>query len=237
MRGQACRTNDAPETGLRVLLIEDDPLTRELLATALSGNGYEVHAEADGSRVERVAATFRPDIGLIDMKLGDGVDGLTVARRLRSAESFPFLFLTGESATEVVVSGFEVGADDYVVKPFAMAELLVRMQAVLRRSGRMGRKLFQVANLVVDQDAHSVTRSGQPIELTRREFSLLATFCRHPGVVLSKVQLLTQVWGFEHYDLNVVEVHMSALRRKLEEHGPRLIHTVRNVGYVLRPSA
>jgi DNA-binding response OmpR family regulator len=220
-----------------VLLIEDDPLTREVLAAALRGTGYEVHAEADGARVERVAATFRPDVALIDMHLGENVDGLTVARRLRASESIPFLFLTGDDAGESVLAGYDAGCEDYVVKPFVMAELLARMRVVLRSHGRKGRTVFRAADLVVDQDAHTATRAGQVLDLTPREFALLSAFCRHPGIVLSKLQLLTQVWGFEHYDLNVVEVHMSALRRKLEAHGVRVIHTVRNVGYVLRATS
>ena len=222
-------------TRLRVLLIEDDPLVREVLSAALVGAGYEVQAEADGSRVERAVAMFLPDMALIDLHLGDGVNGITVARRLRAAKEIPFVFLTGAAGIEDVLAAFDVGGDDYVVKPFVMAEVLVRMRAVLRRWGRIGRSVLQVSDLVIDMEAHSAVRAGQVIDLTHREFSLLATLAQHPGIVLSKLQLLTQVWGFEHYDLNLVEVHICALRRKLEEHGHRLIHTVRGVGYVLRP--
>jgi len=222
------------DRGLRVLLVEDDPLTREVLSAALVGTGFEVHAEPDGARVERAAATFRPDIALIDMRLGDGVDGITVARRLKGTDDFPLLFLTSASAIEDVLAAYDVGGDDYIVKPFVMAELVARMRAVLRRTGREGRSVFELGDLRIDADAHSVVRSGQAIELTHREFALLIEMCRHPGMVLSKLQLLTNVWGFEQYDLNVVEVHVSALRRKLEEHGPRVIHTVRNAGYVFR---
>ena len=222
------------DRGLRVLLVEDDPLTREVLSAALVGTGFEVHAEPDGSRVERAAATFRPDIALIDMRLGDGVDGITVARRLKGTDDFPLLFLTSASAIEDVLAAYDVGGDDYIVKPFVMAELVARMRAVLRRTGREGRSVFELGDLRIDADAHSVVRAGQAVELTHREFALLIEMCRHPGMVLSKLQLLTNVWGFEQYDLNVVEVHVSALRRKLEEHGPRVIHTVRNAGYVFR---
>jgi two-component system, OmpR family, response regulator len=222
-------------TGLRVLLVEDDPLVREVLSAALAGAGYDVQAEADGSRVERAVATFLPDIALIDLHLGDSVNGITVARRLRATKEIPFVFLTGATGIEDVLSAFDVGGDDYVVKPFVMAELLVRMKAVLRRWGRIGRSVLQIGDLVIDMEAHSAVRAGGPIDLTHREFSLLATLAQHPGIVLSKVQLLTQVWGFEHYDLNLVEVHICALRRKLEEQGGRLIHTVRGVGYVMRP--
>ncbi|MGH8974162.1 MAG: response regulator transcription factor [Acidimicrobiia bacterium] len=225
----------ASQEGLRVLLVEDDAFTREVLASALAGAGYEVHTEPDGSRVERIASTFCPDIALIDMHLGDSVNGITVARRLRAAKEVPFLFLTAATGIDDVLGAFEAGGDDYVVKPFVMAELLARMRAVLRRFGRTGRTVLQVSDLLVDIEAHSAVRAGEPLDLTHREFSLLAMLARHPGIVLSKLQLLTEVWGFEHYDLNVVEVHISALRRKIEERGPRLIHTVRAVGYVLRP--
>jgi two-component system, OmpR family, response regulator len=222
-------------TGLRVLLVEDDPLVREVLAAALEGAGYDVRTETDGSRIERAVTTFLPDIALLDLNLGDSVNGITVARRLRATKEIPFLFLTAATGIEDVLAAFDAGGDDYVVKPFVMAELLVRMRAVLRRWGRVGRSVLQVGDLVIDMEAHSAVRGGAVIDLTHREFSLLATLAQHPGIVLSKVQLLTQVWGFEHYDLNLVEVHICALRRKLEDHGSRLIHTVRGVGYVLRP--
>jgi DNA-binding response OmpR family regulator len=227
----------ASATRLRVLLVDDDPLVREVLAAALEGAGYEVHTEIDGTRVERAVSTFLPDIALLDLHLGDGVNGITVARRLRSTKEIPFVFLTGAGDIDDVLAGFDVGGDDYVVKPFVMAELLVRMQAVLRRWGRVGNSVLQIGDLVIDMGAHSAVRAGRTIDLTHREFSLLATLAQHPGIVLSKVQLLTQVWGFEHYDLNLVEVHICALRRKLEEQGRRLIHTVRGVGYVLRPDS
>jgi two-component system OmpR family response regulator len=223
------------DIGLRVLVVEDDPLTREMLSAALSGSGYDVHAEPDGSRIEKAATNFRPDIALIDLHLGTGVDGITVARRLHATDDIPLLFLTAASGIDDVLAAFDVGGDDYVVKPFAMAELLARMGAVLRRTGRNGRTVFEVGDLVVDVSAHIASRAGEAMDLTHREFSLLATLARHPGIVLSRVQLLTEVWGFDQYDPNVVEVHISALRRKLEERGSRLIQTVRGVGYVLRP--
>jgi two-component system OmpR family response regulator len=219
---------------LRVLLIEDDPLTREVLGGALVGAGYHVHAEADGRRVERIAGMFRPHIALIDMHLGDSVDGITVAKRLRSTDSVPLLFINA-AAVDDVLATFDAGGDDYVVKPFVMAELLFRMKAILHRSGRQGRRVLEVADLVVDEGAHAAVRAGTMLELTHREFEILTTLCHHRGVVLSKSQLLAKVWGFDQYDPNVIEVHISALRRKLEAEGTRLIHTVRGVGYVLRP--
>ncbi|HET9772359.1 MAG TPA: response regulator transcription factor, partial [Acidimicrobiia bacterium] len=138
------------DRGLRVLLVEDDALTREILAAALAGSGFDVHAEPDGTRVERAAATFKPDIALIDMRLGDGVDGIGVARRLKGTDDFPLLFLTSATAIEDVLAAYDVGGDDYIVKPFVMAELVARMRAVLRRSGREGRTVFQLGDLRVD---------------------------------------------------------------------------------------
>jgi two-component system, OmpR family, response regulator len=225
----------AVETGLRVLLVEDDRVTREVLAMALEGMGHEVHTEPDGRWVDRAVEAFQPDVALIGMRVGHGL--LRTAKRLRAHDDIPMLFLTAASGVEDVIEAFEVGGDDYVVIPFVMAELQDRMRAVLRRAGRGAPSVLRIGDLCIDVDAHAASRAGNAIELTHREFSLLLLLCRHPGVVLSKARVLTDVWGSsEHYDVNVVEVHMSALRRKLEEHGPRLIHTVRGVGYVLRAS-
>jgi DNA-binding response OmpR family regulator len=144
------------------------------------------------------------------------------------------LFLTAADAVEDRLAGFSAGADDYLIKPFSMAELLARTQALLRRTGRLSSSTWQLGDLVVDDGARSVARDGVLLELTRTEYDLLAALVRHVGRVLSKTQLLTAVWGFDAYDTNLVEVHMSALRRKLEATGPRCIQTVRGAGYVLR---
>lgn len=142
--------------------------------------------------------------------------------------------LTAADTVEERLAGFSAGADDYIVKPFSLAELLARVEALLRRSGRLTSAVRQVADVIIDDGARTVVRDGEPMDLTRTEYDLLAVMAKHPGQVLSKVQLLTHVWGFEAYDVNLVEVHVSSLRRKLEAHGPRLIQTVRGVGYVLR---
>lgn len=220
--------------GVRVLLVEEDPLTREVLSAALSDTGFEVHAEPDGSRVHRLLATFRPEIAILDVELANGVHGITLARRLLRVEEVPVLFLVGASDIEEVLSGLDVGAADYVVKPFMMTEVLARLQAVLRRSRRPGRNVLEAGNLMIDLDGHRAVRAGREIDLTNREFTVLVALARHPGIVQSKAQLLSDVWGLDHHDPNVVEVHVSAVRRKLEEHGTRLVHTVRGIGYVLR---
>ncbi|MCW2613494.1 MAG: two component transcriptional regulator, winged helix family [Frankiales bacterium] len=218
----------------RVLLVEDDLTIRLAVEVALRGERYEVHAEDDGRAVAQVAEAFRPDLAVLDVHLPAGPNGYEIAALLRRSSTLPLLFLTSADSTEDVLAGFRAGADDYLVKPFSMAELLARVDALLRRSGRLLSSSLQVGDVVVDPGARTVQRAGAPVELTRIEHDLLVLLTRHAGRVLSKTQLLTQVWGFDAYDSNLVEVHVSALRRKLEAHGPRIIHTVRGAGYVLR---
>ena len=144
------------------------------------------------------------------------------------------IFLSAADTEPDRLAGFDAGADDYLVKPFSMAELLARVRVALRRAGRLHADTWQVGDLVVDEDRRTVERDGQPIELTRTEFDLLVALGRRRGGVASKSQLLASVWGFDEYDPNLVEVYISALRRKLETAGPRIVHTVRGVGYALR---
>jgi two-component system OmpR family response regulator len=218
----------------RVLVVEDDVVIRSALEVALRGEGYEVRAEPDGTAVDKVASQFRPDLAILDVRLPEGPDGYALAGILRRSSDIPFMFLTAADTVDDRLAGFRAGADDYLVKPFSMAELLARVQALLRRSGRLSSDAWQVGDLVVDDGARTVVRGGLPLDLTRTEYELLVILVQHVGKVLSKTQLLTHVWGFEAYDPNLVEVHMSALRRKLEAAGPRMIHTVRGAGYVLR---
>lgn len=220
----------------RILVVEDDTAVREAVAAGLRDEGYEVDAREHGLEIEQVVRGFRPDLAVLDVRLPVGPGGLSMARILRSAErELPIIFLTAADAVEERLAGFEAGGDDYLAKPFAMAELKLRVRALLRRSGKLASTTWSVDDLVVDEAARTVARDGTPVELTRTEFDLLTALGRHPGRVVTKTQLLSTVWGFDAYDPNLVEVHMSSLRRKLEAHGPRLIHTVRGVGYVLRP--
>jgi two-component system, OmpR family, response regulator len=218
----------------RILVVEDDAALRDSLAVALRAEGYEVEVAEDGTRAVGALDAFRPDLAILDVRLPAGPDGLDLARELRARGDVPILFLSALGGLADRLAGFDAGGDDYVTKPFSTAELLVRVQALLRRSGRLEARAWQVADLVVDEAARTVIREGTPIELTRTEFDLLAALGRNVGTVVSKSRLLALVWGFETYDENLVEVHISALRRKLEEAGPRLVHTVRGVGYVLR---
>ena len=219
---------------IRILVVEDDASIREAVAVALRDEGCQVRAVDDGSSALRAADDFRPDLAIVDVRLPSGPDGLAVARGIREAHDLPVVFLTAADGLEDRLAGFAAGADDYVVKPFSVPELLMRLRAILRRTGRLRSAVWQIDDLVVDEGGRVVTRGGVMIELTPTEFELLSTLGRHRGRVLSKPQLLSLVWRYEAYDPNVVEAHVSALRRKLNAHGDELIHTVRSAGYVLR---
>lgn len=216
------------------MVVEDDPFMADALVTALTLKGFETRAFAAVDGVDEAVAALAPDLVLLDLTLEEPRDGLGLARRLRSRADMPIIFLSGSSTVEDRVEGLTLGADDFVLKPFRMAELVARIEAVLRRSDRSAVHQFSFGDLSVDLRAHRVTRSGVEIELSRTEFALLTTFMRHDGAVLSKRQLLSMVWDYESFDENLVEVHISSLRRKLERQGPRVIQTVRGVGYVLR---
>lgn len=218
----------------RLLVVDDDDSIRSTLQVALEEEGYEVRAEADGVTIEKVAERFRPDLAILDVRLPVGPDGYTIARRLRRTSSVPVLFLTAAADLEDRLEGFRAGGDDYLSKPFSVAEVIARVGALLRRAGVSQTSVWEVGDVVIDEQAAKVSRDGAPLELTHTELQLLITLARHPGQVLSKTQLLCQVWGFDAYDTNLVEVHMSSLRRKLEVHGPRIVQTVRALGYVLR---
>ncbi len=218
----------------RVLIVEDDHPIRSAVDVALSAEGYRTRCAEDGTGIARVVEEFRPDLAILDVRFPQGPDGYTIARRARDSHDLAVLFLTAADQLEDRLDAFEAGADDHMTKPFFMAELLARVHALLRRSGRLVSAVSQVGDVIVDDGARTVTRGGQPVDLTDTEFQLLSVLVNHPGQVLSKPQLLTRVWGFDAYDANLVEVHMSALRRKLESRGPRLVHTVRGAGYVLR---
>jgi DNA-binding response OmpR family regulator len=186
--------------------------------------------------IHSIAEEYRPDLAIID--LGDRdqrAEGLALSRRFRSVSEAPLILLAGP-AVEDRMAAFDVGADDVLSRPFSVTELFARARVLLRRCGYADRSVLTMGDVMLDERAHTVARGEMPIQLTAIEFSLLAALMRNRGQVLSKVQVLDDVWGFEHYDVNVVEVHVSALRKKLEAWGPRVIHTVRGAGYVLRPA-
>jgi DNA-binding response OmpR family regulator len=218
----------------RVLLVEDEASIRGAITAALAQAGYLPRAEADGSRLRAVTETFRPDLAILDVML-PGPDGLSLARMLRDRADLPILFLTARDALDDRLAGFAAGADDYLIKPFALTELLARVHALLRRSGRLKSVTIQAGDLVLDEDANAAWRGGRALDLTPTELRLLAYLLARRSRTVSKAELLTQVWGYGSYDPNLVEVRIGSLRRKLEAAGPRILHTVHGHGYTIRP--
>ena len=214
----------------RVVLVEDESAVRAAVAAALEAEGLSVSTFSDFAEPAEILAAA-PDLAVLDVVLPGG-SGFELARRVRAGRDLPVIFLTARDAVEDRLAGFGLGADDYLVKPFALEELLARVRAVLRRTGRLGVPLA-AGDVLVDEEAGVASRAGHDLGLTSTELRLMAFLLRHRGRVLSKPQLLTQVWGYDAYDPNLVEVHVSSLRRKLEAHGPRVIHTVHGLGYRL----
>ncbi len=218
----------------RILVVEDDAAVREAIVVACRGEGFQVEATADGLTLGEILESFRPDLAILDIRLPAGPDGLSLARRIRAESELPIVFVTAKDDLRDRLDGFDAGGDDYVIKPFPMAELLARVRALLKRTGRLQSAVIEVGDLVIDQAAHEVIRQDTTVDLTRTEFDLLVALADRRGRVVSKERLLSLVWDRPGYDPNLVEVHISSLRRKLEAHGPRLIHTVRGAGYRLR---
>ena len=216
----------------RLLVVEDDDSIRDSLERAFGAAGFEVLAVEDGLELESHLRAFRPDLVVLDWML-PGRQGPELVRVVRSQGRAGIVMLTAREAVADRLTGFEVGVDDYVAKPFVTDELVARVRAVLRRSGAVSGTV-QVDDLLIDEAAGVAERDGARLPLTATEFRLLCYLAAHRDRVLSSVQILSQVWGYEQYADNLVQVHMSALRRKIEAHGPRLIHTERGLGYVLR---
>ncbi|WP_104178078.1 response regulator transcription factor [Cryobacterium sp. Y50] len=221
-----------PTEPARVLVVEDEDVLRTAIGQALIHAGFVVDTAPDGMNFAERIARFRPDAAVLDIML-PGENGLHLAQRLRDAGNTPVLFVTARDAVDDRLAAFEAGADDYIMKPFVLAELVARVTAVLRRTGRLVSPTMQVGDLIVDEEAATATRAGQLIDLTATERRLLTYLVHNRGRTLSKTQILTQVWGYDDYDPNLVEAYVSTLRRKLDANGPRLIHTVRGIGYRL----
>ena len=220
----------------RLLVVDDDETIRELLCGSLRFAGYEVTAAGTGTEALRAAVTARPDLVLLDVMMPNG-DGFEVARRMRLAggPEVPVIFLTARDAVDDRLAGFEIGADDYVTKPFILDELLARIRAVLKRTQPIVGSRLQIADLELDEDRHEVRRGGEVVGLTPTEHRLLRFLMVNAGRVVSKSQILDQVWEYNPGgEGNVVEPCISYLRRKVDQGEPRLIHTIRGVGYVLR---
>jgi two-component system copper resistance phosphate regulon response regulator CusR len=224
--------------GIRILVIEDEPPIADFLVRGLREEGFTVEHAGDGESSWHALQGGGWDLVLLDWWL-PGIDGLKLLRRYRQAgHSTPVLFLTARDAVSDRVRGLDGGADDYLCKPFAFDELLARLRALLRRPQRDASTVFSYAGVCLDLTTQRAERNGQRLDLTAKEQALLLLFLRHPGEVLSRTRIYENVWD-DRYDglSNTLEVHIMELRRKLEAHGPRLIHTRRGRGYVFEDAA
>ncbi len=221
----------------RVLVVDDEPNIADVISIALRYNEYEVVTAGTGHEALSAVSDSRPDLIVLDVMLPD-LDGFEVAKRLRDrADETPIVFLTARDTTEDKIRGLTLGGDDYVTKPFSVEELLARIATVLRRFGRAGgdEAKLRFGDLELDDETREVFRDGAPIDLTDTEYRLLRFLMTHPRRVLTRAQILDHVWEYDFAgDARVLETYVSYLRKKLEAHGPRLIQTVRGVGYALR---
>jgi two-component system OmpR family response regulator len=225
---------------VRVLVVDDEPTLAELVTLAVRYEGWEARSAPDGATAVRAAREFKPDAVVLDIMLPD-FDGLEVLRKMRAeTPRLPVLFLTAKDAVEDRITGLTVGGDDYVTKPFSVEEVVLRLRALLRRSGVAeadGGASIVVGDLVLDEDAREVTRAGQEIQLTATEFELLRFLMRNPRRVLSKAQILDRVWNYDFGgQANIVELYISYLRKKIDTGREPMIHTMRGAGYVLKPA-
>src|ERR1035437_2997713 len=227
----------------RVLVVDDEPNIRELVQVALKFHGCSVTTAVDGNDALRQAEASPPDLIVLDVMLPD-MDGFEVCRRLRAGgNEVPVIFLTARDTSSDTVTGLAIGGDDYVTKPFSVEALAARVRAVLRRAARTSdsdqganSELLRAGDLELDEARWTVHRGGTPVELSPTEFRLLTFLMRHQGRVLTRPQLLENVWGWDYAgESQIVETYVSYLRRKLDPLGPPMIHTQRGVGYSLRP--
>ncbi|MEO8519377.1 MAG: response regulator transcription factor [Dermatophilaceae bacterium] len=228
-------TTTSPEA--RLLVVEDEPNIRELLATSLRFAGFEVHVAADGATALKQAAEHEPDLVVLDVMLPD-MDGFTVTRKLRgSGRLLPIVFVTARDSLEDKIKGLTVGGDDYVTKPFSLEEVIARIRAVLRRTRgeQDDHATLRFHDVELDEDTHEVRRGNRLIEVSPTEFKLLRYLMLNPNRVLSKAQILDHVWDYDFRGQSgIVESYISYLRRKIDVEDPDLIQTKRGVGYVLR---
>ena len=221
----------------RILVVDDEPNILDVLTMALRFQGFEVETAATGEQALAAAASFKPQLMVLDIMLPD-MEGFEVARRLGAQRAqVPIVFLTARDATEDKIRGLSIGGDDYVTKPFSLEELIARIRTVLRRTGQAeaDSSVLSFADLELDDDTREVHRAGSAVELTATEYRLLRYLMLNPRRVLTRDQILNHVWDYDFGgDARVLETYVSYLRKKLDVHGPPLIHTVRGVGYALR---
>ena len=235
--GALTRADGSP---IRALVVDDEPTLAELLSTALRYEGWQVEHALTGHAAVRRAKALDPDVVLLDVMLPD-LDGFDVLRRIRATDpAVPVLFLTAKDAVEDRIAGLTAGGDDYVTKPFSLEEVVARLRALLRRSGAVDSReesVLTVGDLVLNEDSHEVSRGDDEIHLTATEFELLRYFMRNPRRVLSKAQILDRVWQYDFGgQANIVELYVSYLRRKIDKGREPMLHTLRGVGYVLKPA-
>ncbi|WP_326960276.1 response regulator transcription factor [Amycolatopsis sp. NBC_01286] len=219
----------------RLLVVDDEATVRELLSAALRFAGFEVTSAATAGEAVAAATAQPPDLVLLDVMLPD-MDGFEVVRRLRERHApVPVLFLTARDRQADKVTGLSLGADDYVTKPFDLAELIARIRAILRRTTGQQAGVLTVGALALDAEGHQLTREGRPVRVSATEFRLLRYLMENAGRVVSKAQILDRVWRYDFGgDASIVDTYISYLRRKVDTEEPKLIHTVHGVGYVLR---
>ena len=233
-------TTDAAVTAeARVLVVDDEPNIRELLSASLRFAGFEVEVASDGHQALQLVGSCQLDLIVLDVMM-PGIDGFEVVRRMReNSQQTPVLFLTAKDATEDKIGGLTIGADDYITKPFSLEEVIARIRAVLRRAqGEAQRRpsaSYRFGDIEMDDSSHEVLKAGKPVTLSPTEYKLLRYFLQNPQRVLSKAQILDHVWQYDFAgEANVVESYVSYLRRKVDTTEPRMLHTIRSVGYVLR---
>jgi two-component system response regulator MprA len=219
----------------RILVVDDDPNILKVMKRGLGFEGYRVQVAESGEDALATARETEPDLIILDLML-PGVDGIEVCRRLRGGLNTPILMLTARDAVRDKVAGLEAGADDYLAKPFVFDELVARVRALLRRAAPDGPEMLRLADLAIDTGAREVRRGDRKLQLTTREYELLEFLLRHPRQVLTRELIFQRVWGYDFLgESNVIDVHIRALREKLEAGGePRLIQTARGVGYAVR---
>lgn len=232
-----CRADGKP---INVLVVDDEPVLAEMVSMALRYEGWNISTAGDGESAIAAARNQRPDVVVLDVMLPD-MSGLDVLHKLRGEiPQLPVLLLTAKDAVEDRIAGLTAGGDDYVTKPFSIEEVVLRLRALLRRTGvttvDSGAQLV-VGDLVLDEDSHEVTRAGEPISLTSTEFELLRFMMRNSKRVLSKAQILDRVWSYDFGGRsNIVELYISYLRKKIDNGRDPMIHTLRGAGYVLKPA-
>ncbi|MHB8574289.1 MAG: response regulator transcription factor [Dehalococcoidia bacterium] len=226
--------NEAAAPAVRVLVVDDEQAILDLVALGLRYEGFTVQTACEGAEALRLAHQFDPQLAILDVML-PGLDGFTLCRSLRARGTAGIIMLTAKDAVVDRIHGLELGADDYLTKPFDFRELVARVRAVLRRTGVQPDDVLRFAGITLNRGTREVTHDGQLVELTPREFALLELFLSHPRQVLTRDVILTRVWGYEFDgESKVVDVYVSYLREKLKDTPPTLIQTVRGIGYALR---